>query len=147
MNLKDILSISGRTGLYKLNTQTRAGVVATSITDGKTIISSAAERISMLSEVNIYCIGKEISLTEVFEKMLVFESGAITKIKHNASSSDLKAYFFDVLEEYDEERVYPSDIKKIIQWYNILVTKQIIVSQEDKHKTKSPEKNLFKNKK
>ena len=96
MNLKDILSISGRTGLYKLNTQTRAGVVATSITDGKTIISSAAERISMLSEVNIYCIGKEISLTEVFEKMLVFESGAATKIKHNASSSDLEAYFFEI---------------------------------------------------
>ena len=126
MELKDILSISGRQGLYKLNTKTRAGVIATSLIDGKRVITTINQKISMLSEILVYCIGREILLLEVFEKMLLYESGKIASVMSKANSSDLAAYFFKIIEDYDEEKVYPSDIKKMIQWYNILVKKKII---------------------
>ena len=130
MELKDILSISGRQGLFKLNAKTRAGVIATSLIDGKRVITTINQKISMLSEILVYCIGREILLIEVFEKMLLYESGKIASVMPKANSSDLEAYFFKIIEDYDEEKVYPSDIKKMIQWYNILVIQKIIKFDE-----------------
>jgi ATP-dependent RNA circularization protein (DNA/RNA ligase family) len=70
--------------------------------------------------------------------MLDHEGGKIASVKPKASNSDLEAYFFDVLEDYDEERVYPSDIKKIIQWYNLLIANKLIsfTPKESKKETK-----------
>ena len=134
MQLDKILAISGRQGLYEMKAQTRSGIVAISLLDGKRITSSINNQISFLSEIKVYCLGKEIPLAEVFEKFLTKESGKITSIKPKAAATDLEAYFFDVIEEYDEERVYPSDIKKIIQWYNILVTLKRIALEVPKTK-------------
>ena len=136
MKLKEILSISGRQGLYKLKTKTRGGVIATSLVDGKRVITTINQKISFLSEIQVYCIGNEINLSEVFEKMLLFESGKISRVVPKANSSDLGAYFLKIIDDYDKERVYPSDIKKIIQWYNILVTQKII--KFDKQIVKRP---------
>ena len=137
MKLKEILSISGRQGLYKLNTKIRGGVIATSLLDGKRIITSINQQISFLSEIQVYCIGNEINLSVVFEKMLLFESGKISRVAPKANSFDLEAYFLKIIHDYDKERVYPSDLKKIIQWYNILVTQKII--KFDKQIVKRPE--------
>ncbi len=126
MELKDILSISGRQGLFKLNAKTRGGVLATSLLDGKRVITTVNQQISFLSEIQVYCIGKEINISEVFEKILLFESGEIASVVPKANPSDLEAYFLKIIHDYDKERVYPSDIKKMIQWYNILVKKKII---------------------
>tara|TARA_B100000287_G_C20510888_1_gene732967 strand:+ start:529 stop:981 length:453 start_codon:yes stop_codon:yes gene_type:complete len=136
MKLKGILSISGRQGLYKLNTKTRGGVIATSLVDGKRVITTINQQISFLSEIQVYCIGNEINLSEVFEKMLLFESGKISRVVPKANSLDLEAYFLKIIDDYDKERLYPSDIKKIIQWYNILVTQKII--KFDKQIVKRP---------
>ena len=125
MKLKEILSISGRQGLYKLNTKTRGGVIATSLVDGKRVITTINQKINFLSEIQVYCIGNEINLSQVFEKMLLFESGKISRVVPKANSLDLETYFLKIIDDYDKERVYPSDIK-IIQWYNILVTQKII---------------------
>src|SRR5210317_248888 len=132
MDITKILAISGRPGLFQMNAQTRGGVVATSLLDGKRIVTSAAQQISVLSEIRIYCIGKEVPLIEVFEKMLAYEKGGPAQVKPKAPATDLEAYFFEVLEDYDEERVYPSDIKKIIQWYNLLVDQKIIALPKPK---------------
>ena len=141
MNLENILAIGGRPGLFELQAQTRGGIVTKSLVDGKRVVSSANNQISMLSEIQIYCIGKEVPLTEVFEKMLKHESGAQSRVKPKAPSNELEAYFFDVLEDYDEERVYPSDIKKIIQRYNVLVAKKIITLPKPKtDKKETPKK-------
>ena len=137
MKLNEILSISGRQGLYKLNTKTRGGVMATSLVDGKRVITTIDQQISFLSEIQVYCIGNEINLTEVFEKMLLYESGKISRVVPKANSLDLVTYFLKIIDDYDKERVYPSDIKKIIQWYNILVTQKII--KFDKQNVKRPE--------
>ena len=136
MKLNEILSISGRQGLYKLNTKTKGGVIATSLVDGKRVITTINQQISYLSEIQVYCIGNEINLSEVFEKMLLFESGKISRVVPKANSLDLEAYFLKIIDDYDKERVYTSDIKKIIKWYNILVTQKII--KFDKQIDKTP---------
>ena len=138
MQLDKILAISGRQGLYEMKAQTKSGIVAISLLDGKRITSSINNQISILSEIQVYCIGKEIPLEEVLKKLLKKESGKIASIKPKAAAADLKAYFSALVEQYDEDRVYPSDIKKIIQWYNILVANKMITL--DKSKPKPPNK-------
>jgi hypothetical protein len=141
MQLDKILAISGRPGLYEMKAETRSGIVAISLVDGKRITSSINNQISILSEIQVYCIGKEIPLAEVLKKLLKKESGNIASIKPKAAAADLKAYFYALVEHYDEDRVYSSDIKKIIQWYNILVTNKIIILEKltPKPPTKSKE--------
>ena len=126
MDLSKIIAVSGRPGLYKINTQTRDVVVATSLIDGKRITANASVQISVLGEIQVYCIGKEIPLLDVFVKILAFESGNPSSISPKSSSIELEAYFFKILDNYDEERVYPNDIKKILQWYNLLLSKKMI---------------------
>ena len=126
MDLSKIIAVSGRPGLYKINTQTRDVVVATSLIDGKRITANASVQISVLGEIQVYCIGKEIPLLDVFVKILAFESGNPSSISPKSSSVELEAYFFKILDNYDEERVYPNDIKKILQWYNLLLSKKMI---------------------
>jgi hypothetical protein len=136
MQLDKILSISGRPGLFEMEVQTRSGITAISLIDDKRISSPVSRQISFLSEIQVYCIGKEVPLNEIFNRILKHESGSIAEVSPKASNVDLKSYFFEIIEDYDEERVYPSDIKKIIQWYNLLVTKNIIALEISKSNTK-----------
>ena len=126
MDLSNIIAVSGRPGLYELNAQTRGGVVATSLIDGRRITTNPTAQISVLADIQIYCIVEEVPLTSVFEKIIAFESGAPTRVSPKSPALKLEAYFFEILDNYDEERVYPSDIKKIMQWYNLLLSKQMI---------------------
>lgn len=119
MSLEKILSISGKPGLYQLKTQTRTGILAESLLDGKKVTVSASQNVSLLSEIAIYTLGEEIPLREVFQKISEKENGGVS-INHKSSKDELEEYFFTVVPEYDEDRVYPSDIKKVIQWYNLL---------------------------
>ncbi len=126
MNLDKVLAISGRPGLFEMVTQSRGGIIAHSLLDGKRISTAVNNQISILSEIQVYCIGGEMPLSEVFEKMLVYENGKEARVSPKAPKLDLEAYFFEVLDQYDEDRVYASDIKKIIQWYNLLLAKGMI---------------------
>ncbi len=130
MSLEKILSISGKPGLYQLKTQTRSGLLAESIVDGKKISVSARQNVSLLSEIAIYTLTEELPLSEVFSKISKKENGG-EAISHKSSKDELEEYFFEVLPEYDEDRVYPGDIKKVIQWYNLL-TKNGITDFSDK---------------
>ena len=120
MILDKILSIGGKPGLFKLLTQTRAGFVAESLLDGKKITVSFKNNVSVLSEIAIYTLEEEIPLREVFLKIQEKENGEKTPISHKDDKLKLEEYFFEILPNYDEERVYASDIKKVIQWYNML---------------------------
>ncbi|MBS9461550.1 DUF5606 domain-containing protein [Flagellimonas sp. 389] len=125
MALDKILSIGGKPGLFKLLTQTRTGFVGESLLDGKRVTVGMRSNVSVLSEIAIYTLEEEIPLREVFQKMKDKEEGKKTSISHKAEKIALEEYFFEVLPNYDEDRVYASDIKKIIQWYNILVDNKI----------------------
>ena len=120
MSLDKILSIAGKPGLFKLVTRTRSGFVAESLTDGKKISVGMAGNVSVLSEIAIYTLEEELPLREVFAKIREKEDGAKTAISHKAGKLELEEYFFGILPNYDEDRVYPSDIRKVIQWYNLL---------------------------
>jgi len=124
MKLDKVLSISGKPGLFELKAQTRGGFLAQSLVDGKKIPVSMRNNVSILSEIAIYTYTEEIPLREVFQKIYDKEEGK-PAINHKSSKAELTDYFSDVLPEYDEDRVYPSDIKKVIQWYNLLVSKDI----------------------
>ena len=137
MSLEKILSISGKPGLYQLENQTRSGFLAKSLIDGKKISVSARQNVSLLSEIAIYTLTEELPLREVFLKIYEKENGG-EAINHKVSKDKLEEYFFEVLPDYDEDRVYPSDIKKVMQWYNLL-TKNGITDFSETTSEKSSE--------
>lgn len=131
MSLDKILSISGRPGLYKIVAQTRAGFVAESLIDKKKVSVNMHSNVSVLSEIAIYTLTEELPLREVFKKIKEKENGKPTSISHKDSKDVLEEYFFEVLPDYDEDRVYTSDIKKVIQWYNMLQGKDLLNFLDD----------------
>ncbi|MFD0963018.1 DUF5606 family protein [Pseudofulvibacter geojedonensis] len=130
MSLKKILAISGKPGLYELKTQTRAGFLAESLLDGKKMSIGMRHNVSMLNEIAIYTYSEEVPLREVFQKIKDKENGGET-ISHKVSKNELESYFSEILPDYDEDRVYASDIKKVVQWYNLLQKKDLLQLEED----------------
>jgi hypothetical protein len=121
MALDKILSIEGKPGLFKLLTQTRTGFVAESLLNGKRLSVGITHKVSLLSEIAIFTLEEELPLGEVFNQIKEKEEGRKTSVGHKESALRLEEYFFEILPNYDEDRVYPSDIKKVIKWYNLLV--------------------------
>ncbi|RKS53460.1 hypothetical protein BC962_1711 [Gillisia mitskevichiae] len=137
MGLEKILSISGKPGLYELSAQTRGGFIAKSIIDQKKIAVNVRHNVSLLSEIAIYTYSEEVPLGTIFQKMFDKEDGK-EAISAKSSKKELEAYFSEVLPDYDAERVYQSDIKKVIQWYNLLVNNGFTdFSVEDKAKAEA----------
>lgn len=139
MSLDKILSISGKPGLYKIITQTRGGFVAESLLDKKKVTVNMQSNVSVLSEIAIYTLTEEIPLKEVFKKIDEKENGKPTSISHKDSKDVLEEYFFEVLPDYDEDRVYSSDIKKVVQWYNLLQAHDLLTFLEDDTKASKSE--------
>ena len=129
MSLDKIVSISGKPGLYHLRAQTRSGFIAESLTDGKKIPVGLRHNVSVLSEISIYTLDGEAPLRDVFAKIAEKENGE-KAISHKVSKDELEAYFFDVLPNFDEDRVYASDMKKVIQWYNLLQANDLLETAE-----------------
>jgi len=138
MALDKILAISGKPGLYQLVTQTRGGFIAKSLLDNRKISVGIQQNVSILSEIAIYTLTAEVPLREVFAKIKAKENGEQTSVSHKESKDKLEEYFFDVLPDYDEDRVYASDIKKVMQWYNML-QKNDLLDLEDKRRTDEEE--------
>ncbi len=139
MSLDKILSIGGRPGLFKLLTQTRSGFVAESLLDGKKITVGFRNNVSVLSEIAVYTLEEELPLRAVFSKIQEKEKGGKTSVPHKAEKIKLEEYFFEILPNYDEDRVYASDIKKIIQWYNLLQEHEITDFSEKEEENSSEE--------
>jgi hypothetical protein len=129
MNLEKILSISGKPGLFALKVQTRSGFIAESLLDGKKITVGLKVNVSLLSEISIYTYEGEKSLTEVMRNIAMKEDNGVA-LSHKEDNDKLIAYFLDILPDYDSERVYPSDIKKVLNWYNLLQAKGLVSKEE-----------------
>lgn len=125
MDLTKILSISGRPGLYKHVAQSRKGIVIESLADGSGSTAFPTEHVSSLQDIAIFTTGEDKPLYEVFQAIYRKEDGGLA-LSHKSSSNELKAYFEEVLPEYDQDRVYVSNIKRVLQWYNILQEKGLI---------------------
>ncbi|MDE5707610.1 MAG: DUF5606 domain-containing protein [Alistipes sp.] len=120
MELKEILAISGQPGLYKYVAQSTRGVIVESLLDGKRMNAASNSKVSALTEISIFTEGDDIPLAEVFSKIYA-HTGGKEAISHKESPEALKAYFAEVLPEYDRDRVHVSDMKKVFSWFNILV--------------------------
>ena len=129
MNVEKILAISGKPGLFELKVQTRSGFVAESMIDGKKITVGMKSNVSLLSEISMYTYNEEKPLVEILRAIAIKENEGVA-ISHKEDNSKLISYFKEILPDYDEERVYPSDIKKVLNWYNILQAKGMISKEE-----------------
>ncbi|HOZ74866.1 MAG TPA: DUF5606 domain-containing protein [Flavobacterium sp.] len=138
MNLEKVLAISGQPGLYALKLQTRTGFVAESLIDGKKITVGLRSNVSLLSEISIYTHSSEKPLAEVMRAIAEKENNG-PAISHKEDTAKLIAYFAEVLPDYDEDRVYASDIKKVLNWYNMLQAKGL-VSKEAPEAKKAADK-------
>lgn len=134
MSLDSILSISEKPGLFKLITKTKNGFIAESLIDGKRLSVNLRSNVSLLSEIAIYTLAEEVPLREVLKKIKTKENGNKTSISHKDSKVNLEEYFFSILQDYDEDRVYASDIKKVIRWYNILQENDLLHLLEEDNK-------------
>ena len=131
MNIEKILAISGKPGLFELKLQTRSGFLAESLLDGKKITVGMRSDVSLLSEISMYTYSGEKPLVEIMRAIAVKENEGAT-ISHKEDNAKLIAYFKEILPDYDEERVYVSDIKKLLNWYNILQAKGLVSKEEPK---------------
>lgn len=137
MSLEKILAISGKPGLYELKVQTRSGFLAESILDGKKLNVGLQSNVSLLSEISVYTYEGEKPLAEILKAIAEKEDNK-EAISHKEDKEKLEAYFAEVVPNYDADRVYASDIKKIINWYNLLVAKEL-VSKDMEIKSKNQE--------
>ena len=141
MDLTEIMSISGKPGLYKMISQTKNGMLVESMLDQKRFPVFAHEKISSLEEISIFTETEDLPLKDIFKKINDLLEGG-KALSHKSSPEELKEFFEDVVSDYDKERVYVSDIKKVIQWYNLLHEKEMLdftEDEEDKEESKEAE--------
>lgn len=119
MEFKDIMAISGHSGLFKFVSQGRQGIIVESLLDAKRTNIPTSAKVSSLSDIAIFTNDGEIAFKEVLKKIKETENGS-QAISHKSEDKELKKYFEKILPNYDRERVYTSDIKKVINWYNQL---------------------------
>lgn len=134
MDLKGIISISGKSGLFKVISQGRNGLIVETLQDGKRFAVSGSERVSSLEDISIFTSEEDILLSKVFDKINSSTKGKMV-LSHKSSPDELKDFLSGVLPTYDEERVYTSDIKKLVQWFNLLIEKNLIKFKEEKNST------------
>ena len=119
--LKTIISISGKPGLYRLVSQSKNMIIVESLSDGKRMPSHARDKVISLGDIAMYTESGEVPLSQVLESMKAVENGGKASVTSKASTDELRNYFGTILSDFDRERVYPSDIKKLITWYNLLI--------------------------
>jgi hypothetical protein len=138
MNFKDIATVAGKPGLYKVLKPTRSGVVLESMDEKKAkLVAGMAQRVSILSDISIYTLTEEGAepLESVMKKIEVEYKGD-TGVESSSSDSELRAFLKSILPEFDDARVYTSDIKKLVTWYNIIRAAAPEVLQESSEEQK-----------
>jgi hypothetical protein len=135
MNFKDIAAVSGKGGLFKVLKPTKTGVILESLDDAKTkVVTSMNQKVSVLAEISVYSTGEEetMPLEDLFQKIHT-EFGDDTGVDKSSDADELKSFLAHIMPDYDRDRVYVSDIKKIVAWYEILLKNapELLKEKED----------------
>ena len=120
MNLTGIIAISGKPGLFKVVAQGKNNIIVESLEEKKRFPAYSSDRISALDDISIYTYEEDKPLKEIYKRIYEKENGGAI-LSHKEDLGKLTSYLLEVLPNYDQERVYPSDIKKLVQWYNLLL--------------------------
>ena len=120
MEFSKIISVTGKPGLFQVISQSKNAIIVESLLDQKRLAINATQNVSLLENIAIYTYEEEVPLLTVFKTMFEKSEGK-EAISHKESGKKLTAYFSEILTDYDDERVYTSNIKKVIQWFNLLV--------------------------
>ncbi len=123
--LKEILSLTGKPGLFKLVSQGKNMLIVESLVDGKRIPAYTRDKVVSLGDIAMFTETEEVALAKVLEAVKVKENGAVCSIDPKSDNDKLRAYMLEILPDYDRDRVYPSDIRKLLTWYNILINANI----------------------
>ena len=129
MDLSGVISISGKPGLYKVIAQGKNNIIVESIIDSKRFPAYTTDRVSALEDISIYTYDGDVPLKDVFSSILKKQDGKEAP-SHKEDVSVLIDFIQEILPNYDEDRVYPSDIKKLVQWYNMLLKADLLKSDE-----------------
>jgi hypothetical protein len=144
MNLSGIIAIAGKPGLYKVLAQSKNGLIVESLIDGKRTPAYSTHKVSALEDISIYTYSEDVPLSVVFKGVYDKENGGAA-INHLSSGDELRDYLMTILPEYDQERVYASDLKKLFSWYNlmhksgklVLAEEEVVVVEESKAEEKA----------
>jgi len=130
MDLSEYYSIPGKPGVFKMLSQSKSGAIVESLIDGKRLPVFVSDKISSLEEIGMFTNGEDIPLKQVLQNIFRKENGGEASVSPKADNNALKTYFSEVLPDWDQGRVYVSDIKKVIAWYNLLAAKNLISLDE-----------------
>jgi hypothetical protein len=129
MDLKNILSISGKPGLFKLLSSSNTTIIVESIPEGKRMAVHSAHKISSLDDISIYTYEEDLPLRDVLKRISDHQKGG-PAIDHKSDPAELRKFMSTVVPDYDAERVYPSDLKKLFNWYNMLLGFGLLTEDE-----------------
>jgi len=139
MDLTKIMAISGKPGLYSMVAQAKSGVIVESLIDKKRFPAFSNDRISSLAEISIFTTEEDLPLKDVLKKIFEKYDGG-PAISSKSGNNELKTFMEEILPTYDKERVYVSDIKKLVIWYNLLQEQGMLdFSEEEKTEKTTPE--------
>ncbi|MCK9311317.1 MAG: DUF5606 domain-containing protein [Bacteroidales bacterium] len=119
--LKKIVAISGKPGLYKVLSQGKNVLIVENLSDGKRMPAHSTDKVVALNDVSMFTKGEDKPLREILEVLKTKENGVKATIDPKSDAESLRKFFEEIVPDFDRERVYPTDIKKLIQWYNILI--------------------------
>jgi hypothetical protein len=130
MDLSKILSIAGKNGLFKVVSQGKNAVIVESLNDNKRFPAFAHEKMSSLEEISVFTTGEDMPLKDIFKAFHQKLEGK-PAIDHKSDNNTLKKFFLEMVPDFDQERVYVSDIKKMVSWYNTLLSQELIDFTEE----------------
>ena len=125
MKISEVLAISGKPGLFKVIASSSKNLVVESMLDGKRISVPGSVRISSLSDITMYTTKEDVALREILHSMHKKTKGE-SAVSHNSSAGDIKTFVDSVVQDLDHERIFNSDLKKLVQWYNLLVSEKAL---------------------
>ncbi|NSW45165.1 MAG: DUF5606 domain-containing protein [Bacteroidales bacterium] len=131
MKLNEILTISGHSGLFKLIAQGKNNIIVESLVDGKRMPAFSTDRLNSLSDIALFTTGEELPLKDVFHRMYEAFDHKEVELNFKKQTKEMIALFEKAIPEYDKNRVYTSDIKKIMTWYNILIKNNLLPFEEE----------------
>lgn len=132
--LKGILSISGQSGLFKMVAEAKNNIIVESLDTQKRIPVYSTSKVSALEDIAIYTETSDVPLKDILKAISDKEEGG-SALSHKSSGDELKTYFEEVVPDYDKDRVYVSDIKKVLMWYNTLQEKEMLDFSESEDET------------